>query len=197
MTNMDDSIDITTPRCAWVGSDPLYIAYHDLEWGIPVHDDKKLFEMILLESFQAGLSWLTILRKRENFRTAFAGFDPARIATFTDSDRIRLLDDAGIVRNRAKIDAAISNAACFLKIQEEFGSFDTYAWAFVGNHPIIASPRPRSIADFKARSPESDTMAADMKRRGFKFFGTTICYAHMQACGMVDDHMEGCFRAVD
>jgi len=184
------------PRCLWAGSDPLYIQYHDSEWGIPVHDDGKLFEMLVLESFQAGLSWLTILRKRENFRNAFAGFDPELVARFDDRDRERLLNDVGIVRNRAKIDAAIGNAACFLKIQDAFGSFASYAWAFVDNTPIVALPRPRTLADFRPRSGESDVMAADMKRRGFRFFGTTICYAHMQACGMVDDHMEGCFRAI-
>lgn len=166
--------------------------YHDREWGVPVHDDRKLFEFILLEGAQAGLSWITILRKRENYRKAFAGFDPRKVARFSSREIRRLMKNEGIVRNRLKIEAAVSNARAFLAVQKEFGSFDRYIWQFVGGKPKVN--RRRTIKDIPARTPESDAMSADLKRRGFKFVGTTICYAHMQATGMVNDHVVSCFR---
>ncbi|MCB0325523.1 MAG: DNA-3-methyladenine glycosylase I [Bdellovibrionales bacterium] len=180
-------------RCWWCGTDPLYVAYHDDEWGVPVHDDRKLFEMLLLEGFQAGLSWLTILRKREHFRHALKDFDPERIARFTKRDVERLMGDAGIVRHRQKIEAAITNARSFLELQEEWGSFDRYIWRFTG-YRTLRSKKRLTRADIPASTPESDSMAKDLKRRGFRFVGSTICYAHMQATGMVDDHVEGCFK---
>ncbi len=179
-------------RCGWAGTDPLYVEYHDKEWGVPVHDDRKLFEFLILEGAQAGLSWITILRKRENYRRAFAGFDARKISRF-DARKIRtLMNDSGIVRNRLKILAAVSNATAFLQVQKEFGSFDKYMWQFVGGKPRVN--RRRSLKDIPARSPESDAMSADLKKRGFKFVGSTICYAHMQAVGMVNDHVASCFR---
>jgi DNA-3-methyladenine glycosylase I len=179
-------------RCSWCGTDPLYVRYHDREWGVPVHDDRKLFEFLILEGAQAGLSWITILRKRENYRRAFANFNPARVARF-DARKIKsLMQDEGIIRNRLKILAAVSNAQAFLRVQKEFGSFDRYVWQFVGGKPKVN--RRRGRGDIPARTPESDAMSADLKRRGFKFVGSTICYAHMQATGMVDDHVAGCFR---
>lgn len=181
-------------RCWWCGEDPLYVDYHDREWGQPVHDDRKIFEMMLLESFQAGLSWITILRKRENFRKAFAGFDPRKIARFTRRDISRLMKDAGIVRNRAKIESAINNARQFLAVQREFASFDRYIWSFTKGKTIRVSPRPTPTS-IRATSPESDALSRDLKARGFRFMGSTVCYAHMQATGMVDDHVAGCFRA--
>ena len=184
---------IRKPRCWWCGEDPLYIAYHDSEWGRPLHDDQRLFEMLILEGFQAGLSWLTILKKRENFRRAFANFNAHRIARFTPRDVARLMRDAGIVRNRMKIEAAIANAKAYLAIVKEFGSFDRYLWQFT-NHRTLRDPRGMTRARIPARSKESDAMSKDLKRRGFRFVGSTICYAHMQATGMVDDHVVGCFR---
>lgn len=181
------------PRCWWCGSDPLYVAYHDFEWGIPVHEDGKLFEMLLLESFQAGLSWITILRKRENFRKAFAQFNPERVARFGAKQRARLMNDPGIIRNRAKIEAAIGNARAFLSIQEEFGSFDCYIWRFT-DHRTLLSSSPRTQRNMPSTSPQSEAMSKDLKRRGFRFVGATVCYAHMQATGMVDDHVRGCFK---
>lgn len=179
-------------RCPWVGADPLMTAYHDAEWGVPLHDDAKLFEFLILEGMQAGLSWLTILRKRENFRRAFDGFDAERVARYGPGDVERLLGDAGIIRNRQKIDAAINNARLFLDVQAEFGAFDRYIWRFVDDRPIVNACR--SLADIAATSPESDVLSKDLKRRGFKFVGSTICYAHMQATGMVNDHLVDCFR---
>ena len=179
-------------RCAWSGSDPLMIAYHDEEWGVPVHDDRLLFEFLILEGAQAGLSWRTILAKRENYRRAFHGFDPAKIARYGDDDTQRLLADAGIVRNRLKTAAAVRNAAAFLDVQEEFGSFDALVWQFVGGKPI--DHRIGSSKDLAAKTAESDAMSKDLLRRGFKFVGSTICYAFMQAVGMVNDHEVGCFR---
>jgi len=179
-------------RC-WGDGDPLMEAYHDNEWGRPEHDDRKLFEHLSLDSFQAGLSWRTILNKRENFRAAFAGFDLQKVSRFDASDRERLLADAGIVRNRQKIDATINNAQRVLDIQNEIGSFDKYIWGFAGHKTLQSNP----ASDWKelpSTSPESDAMSADLKARGFKFIGSTICYAFMQAVGMVDDHMVGCFR---
>ena len=168
------------------------IAYHDEEWGVPVHDDRLLFEFLILEGAQAGLSWRTILAKRENYRRAFHGFDPAKIARYGADDTQRLLADAGIVRNRLKIAAAIRNAAAFLEVQEEFGSFDAFVWRFVGGKPI--DHEIGSSKDLPARTAESDAMSKDLLRRGFKFVGSTICYAFMQAVGMVNDHEAGCFR---
>lgn len=179
------------PRC-WGGSDPLMTAYHDTEWGAPLHDDRRLFEFLVLEGMQAGLSWATILHKRENFRKAFRGFDARRVAGYGKKDIKRLLADPGIVRNRLKIEAAINNARRFLEIQQEFGSFDTYIWRFVDGRPI--RNRFRSLSDLPARTPLSDAISEDLKDRGFRFVGSTIVYAHMQATGMVNDHMLHCFR---
>jgi len=179
-------------RCAWSGNDPLMIAYHDEEWGVPVHDDRLLFEFLILEGAQAGLSWRTILAKRENYRRAFHGFDPAKIARYGDDDTQRLLADAGIVRNRLKIAAAVRNATAFLEVQKEFGAFDAFVWQFVGGKPI--DNRIGASKDLPARTAESDAMSKDLLRRGFKFVGSTICYAFMQAVGMVNDHEASCFR---
>lgn len=180
-------------RCAWCGSDPLYVRYHDREWGVPVRNDRKLFEMLILEGFQAGLSWITILRKRENFRKAFHGFDPSKVARMSKRDVARLMKDAGIIRNRLKIEGAITNAKRYFEVQKEFGSFSKYLWQFTG-HKTLRDPRGMSMKRIRATSPESDAMSKDLKKRGFKFIGSTICYAHMQATGMVDDHFEGCFK---
>lgn len=179
-------------RCGWVSDDPLYIAYHDEEWGRPVHDERRLFEMLTLEGAQAGLSWLTILRKRENYRTAFAGFDPAVVARFDEVERERLLSDEGIVRNRAKIDATIGNARAWLKLREETPDGPVaYLWSFVGGAPKINSWR--SLTEIPAQTAESQAMSKALKARGFRFVGPTICYAFMQATGMVDDHTADCF----
>jgi len=178
-------------RCPWPIDDPLMIEYHDREWGVPLHDDQKIFELIVLEGMQAGLSWLTVLRKRENFRKAFKNFDPRLVAKFTNRDLERLLRDAGIIRNRQKLEAAITNARAFLAVQKEFGTFDKYMWQFVGGKPI--KHRLRSLSQLQATSPESDRFSKDLKRRGFKFVGSTIVYAHMQATGMINDHLVGCF----
>jgi len=180
------------PRCAWARTD-LGIAYHDAEWGVPVHDDRILFEFLTLEGAQAGLSWETILKKREAYRQAFAAFDPAVVARFTPARVERLLRDPGIVRNRLKVASTIGNAKAFLAVQEEFGSFDAYVWGFVGGAPRVN--RWRSLADVPASTTESDALSRDLKRRGFRFIGSTICYAFMQAVGMVNDHTVGCFRA--
>jgi DNA-3-methyladenine glycosylase I len=179
-------------RCAWLGNDELMMRYHDEEWGVPLHDDQKLFEFLILEGMQAGLSWRTILHKRENFRRAFHNFNPARVACYGDRDVDRLLADAGIIRNHAKIKAAINNAQRFLEISREFGTFDRYIWGFVSGKPI--RNRFRSLSDLPARTPLSDEISADMKKRGFKFVGATVIYAHMQATGMVNDHIVTCFR---
>lgn len=190
---MPKLLNTEVSRCWWCGTDPLYVAYHDNEWGVPVHDDRKLFEMLLLESFQAGLSWITILRKRRNFKLAFAAFDPLKVARFGQREVRRLMNDQGIIRNSAKINAAIANARCFLDVQEEFGSFDKYIWQFTG-YRTLRSKRPRTKSTIPATTKESDAMSKDLKSRGFKFVGSTVCYAHMQATGMVDDHVRGCFR---
>jgi len=180
-------------RCAWAkGVDGLYARYHDREWGVPVHQDRKLFEFLLLEGAQAGLSWATILRKREAYRGAFAGFDPARVARFGRRETARLLRNPGIVRNRLKVEAAVSNARAFLEVQEEFGSFDRYIWRFVDGRPI--QNRRKSLRDIPPTTRESDALSRDLKKRGFKFVGSTIMYAHMQATGMVNDHLVSCFR---
>ncbi|MGI0149920.1 MAG: DNA-3-methyladenine glycosylase I [Thermoplasmata archaeon] len=181
------------PRCAWCLSDPLYLRYHDDEWGTPVHDDRKHFEFLVLEGAQAGLSWLTILRKRENYRAAFARFDPKAVARFTQRDVTRLLKNAGIVRNRLKIESAINNAQRFLEVQRECGSFDAYLWAFVKGKPVVR--RPKTLRGLPARTKLSDRVSADLKQRGFRFVGSTIIYAHLQAVGVVDDHLAHCFRA--
>ena len=167
-------------------------AYHDAEWGVPRHDDRVLFEFLILEGAQAGLSWETILKKRENYRKAFAGFDPKKVAKFTAADEQRLLNDPGIVRNRLKVSSAVTNAKAFLDVQREFGSFDRYVWQFVGGEPLVNSFR--SLEEVPARTPESDAMSKDLAKRGFRFVGSTICYAFMQACGLVNDHTVDCFR---
>jgi DNA-3-methyladenine glycosylase I len=179
------------PRCAWANGE-LLIRYHDEEWGVPVHDDRKLFEFLILEGAQAGLSWNTILNKRENYRKAFDGFDPARVARYDRRKIERLLRDPGIVRNKLKIASAVGNARAFLQVQKEFGSFDVYIWQFVEGKPRVNSPK--SMKQVPARTPESDAMSKDLKKRGFKFVGSTICYAFMQAVGMVNDHVVSCFR---
>ena len=179
-------------RCGWEGTDPLYINYHDQEWGVPVHDDKKLFEFITLEGAQAGLSWLTILKKRPGYKKAFANFDVERVARFTPKKIETLLLDPGIIRNRLKVNAAVTNAGAFLKIQEEFGSFDAYAWRFVDGTPIVNTFQ--TLDQVPATTRESDAFSKDLKQRGFKFVGPTIIYAHMQAVGMVNDHLVSCFR---
>jgi DNA-3-methyladenine glycosylase I len=179
-------------RCGWSEGDPIYVAYHDKEWGVPVHDDRTLFEFLLLEGAQAGLSWITILKKRQAYRKAFAGFDPTKVARF-DARRVeRLLQDPGIVRNRLKLESAVKNARAFLDVQDEFGSFDAYQWQFVNGEPIVN--RRKSLSEIPARTKESDAFSKDLKRRGFSFVGTTIMYAHMQAVGMVNDHIVSCFR---
>ena len=182
----------TLVRCEWAGTDPLMVAYHDAEWGVPCHDDAALFERLILEGFQAGLSWSTILRKREAFIRAFDGFDPEIVAAYGPADEERLLADAGIVRNRLKVAAAISNAQAFLQSQQEFGSFDAYIWRFA---PEPRAERLLSLMDVPATTPKSDAMSKDLKKRGFRFVGSTICYAFMQSAGLVDDHVAGCFRA--
>jgi DNA-3-methyladenine glycosylase I len=182
----------TKNRCGWSGSDPLYVAYHDEEWGVPVHDDRLLFEFLILEGAQAGLSWITILRKRDAYRRAFDQFDPRKVARYDGRKVAALLADAGIVRNRAKIESAIENAKAFLEVQAEFGSFDAYMWRFVDGRP--AQNRRRSMKEIPARSAQSDALSKDLKRRGFSFVGSTIVYAHMQAVGMVNDHVVSCFR---
>lgn len=178
-------------RCLWPSTDPLMIAYHDHEWGVPTHDDKKLFEFLVLESAQAGLSWRTVLHKRENYRKVFANFDVKKVARFSARDVSRLLKDSGIIRNRAKIEAAINNAKRFIEVQKEFGSFATYSWQFVKGEQIRHTIR--KMSDYPATTKEAELFAADLKRRGFKFLGPTTVYAHMQAVGMVNDHMFGCF----
>ena len=179
-------------RCGWSASDPLYIKYHDEEWGVPVHDDQKLFEMLILEGAQAGLSWITILKKRENYRIAFDRFNARKIAGYDARKKRELLSNAGIIRNRLKIDAAISNAQAFLAIQKEFGSFDSYIWQFVGGKPI--KNRRTSLKDIPPKTPASEAMSKDLQLRGFRFVGPTICHAFMQAVGMVNDHVTPCFR---
>ena len=179
-------------RCAWCGDDPLYIAYHDEEWGVPVHDDRKLFEFLVLEGAQAGLSWITILRRRENYRRAFDGFDFTRVARYTDDDISRLLADDRIIRNRLKVRAAVTNARCTLAVIEEFGSLDAYLWGFVGKEPVMNSWG--SLAEIPASTEASQVMSRELKKRGFSFVGPTICYAFMQAVGMVNDHTTDCFR---
>jgi DNA-3-methyladenine glycosylase I len=179
-------------RCSWGDSHALYIPYHDEEWGVPSHDDRHLFEMLCLEGAQAGLSWLTVLKKRENYRLLFDDFEAQKISRYDERKIKSLLEDARIIRNRLKIDAAVTNAKAFLKVREEFGSFDAYIWRFTGGRPLMN--RRRTIKDIPASTKESDAMSADLKKRGFTFVGTTICYAFMQSVGMVNDHTTDCFR---
>jgi DNA-3-methyladenine glycosylase I len=184
--------DAVRPRCAWPAGDPLMRRYHDEEWGVPVHDERKHFEFLVLEGAQAGLSWRTVLHKRAAYREAFAGFDPARVARFDARRVARLLTNPGIIRNRLKLEATVTNARAFLAVQQEFGGFDRYVWRFVGGRPIVN--RWTELRQLPARSPESDALSADLKRRGFRFVGSTIVYAHMQATGLVNDHLTHCFR---
>ena len=179
-------------RCPWATSDPVYVAYHDEEWGAPLHDDRRLFEMLVLEGAQAGLSWLTILKRRDAYRRAFDGFDPRVVARYGEPEIARLLADSGIIRNRLKVRAAVTNARAFLDVQAEFGSFDRYIWNFVDGRPLQNAWQ--QLTDIPARTALSDTLSKDLKRRGFSFVGSTICYAHMQATGMVNDHLVDCFR---
>jgi len=183
---------MTISRCSWCGDEPLYVAYHDQEWGVPVRDDRTLFEFLVLEGAQAGLAWITILRKREGYRSAFEGFDPEQVARFDQRRIDALLNDPGIVRNRLKVGAAVTNARAFLEVQEEHGSFSDYIWAFVDGRPIRNSWRRTD--QIPASTPLAETISRDLKRRGFSFVGPTIVYAHMQATGMVNDHLVGCFR---
>jgi DNA-3-methyladenine glycosylase I len=179
-------------RCGWSNSDPLYIEYHDNEWGVPLHDDNKIFEFIVLEGAQAGLSWMTILRKREGYRKAFADFDPEKVARFTEKKIEKLLQDSSIIRNKLKVNSAVTNAKAFLKVQEEFGSFDKYIWGFTDG--TVIQNKWKSLKEIPAKTKESDALSKDLIKRGFKFVGSTIMYAHMQATGMVNDHVVECFR---
>jgi DNA-3-methyladenine glycosylase I len=180
-------------RCGWVGNKPHFITYHDREWGVPIHDDRKHFEMLLLEGAQAGLTWETILLRREGYRKAFAEFDPKKVARFTAKKKAQLLTDSGIIRNRLKVDSAVTNAQAFLAVQKEFGSFDRYVWQFVGGKPKVN--RWTGMSQVPAPSPESDALSKDLKKRGFRFVGTTIVYAYMQAAGLVNDHTTDCFAS--
>lgn len=182
-------------RCAWCEGNALYELYHDEEWGVPVHDDQKHFEFLILEGAQAGLNWLTILKRREGYRKAFAHFDPKKVAQFTEADYERLIQDEGIIRNKLKVRGAITNAQLFLGIQKEFGSFDAYIWSFVDNKVI--QNKWQGMKEVPATSPESDALSKDLKKRGFKFVGSTIMYAYMQACGLINDHITSCFRHAD
>lgn len=192
MTSATETEMMKPVRCEWAVGDPLYERYHDVEWGVPVHDDRELFEFLVLEGAQAGLSWITILRKREGYRKAFCGFDPEQVARLGDDRLEELRGDAGIVRNRLKIASAVTNARAFLAVQEEFGSFATYLWRFVDGEQKLN--HFATLADIPATTPDSDRLSKDLKLRGFKFVGATICYAYMQAVGLVNDHVVGCFR---
>jgi DNA-3-methyladenine glycosylase I len=187
-----EGMAVNKTRCSWGGNHELYIPYHDFEWGVPVHDDRKLFEMLNLEGAQAGLNWLLILQKRENYKLLFDNFDAEKIACYTDKNLESLLIDPRIIRNRLKVYAVRANAVAFLKVQEEFGSFDAYIWQFIRGKPLIN--RWEKVEEIPASTPESDAMSRDLKKRGFKFVGTTICYAYMQSVGMVNDHIISCFR---
>ena len=179
-------------RCAWCGEDPLYVNYHDTEWGVPVFDDQKIFEYLILETFQAGLSWITVLKKRENFRKAFDNFDYLKIAAYDEKKLESLINDAGIIRNRLKIKASVINAQNFIEVQKEFGSFAKYIWGYVNHQPLIN--HWKNMSELPATSAISDQLSKDLKKRGFKFVGSTVIYAHMQATGMVNDHVTDCFR---
>jgi DNA-3-methyladenine glycosylase I len=193
---MATPLSSSPPRCPWVDlAKPDYVAYHDSEWGVPVHDDRLHFEFLLLEGAQAGLSWYTVLRKRAAYRAAFADFDPEQVARFGDAEVAALLANPGIIRNRQKVHAAVTNARAFLDLQQEFGSFEAYVWRFVDGRPIVNSLR--ELSDYPATSPESDALSKDLRRRGFKFVGSTIVYAHMQATGLVNDHSTDCFRRAE
>lgn len=192
MANRKAASSRTPKRCQWPGDDPLYLSYHDREWGVPSHDDGVIFEFLILEGAQAGLSWITILRRREGYRRAFSGFDPAKIARYDRRKIDRLLDNPEIIRNRLKVESAVKNARAFLRLTREFGSFDRYVWPFVGGKPI--QNRWKSMSELPAETEESRSLSKDLRRRGFSFVGPTICYAHMQATGMVNDHVVGCFR---
>ncbi len=183
---------MTKKRCPWCGDDPLYVKYHDEEWGVPLHNDRQLFELLMLEGAQAGLSWITVLRKRENYRRAFDNFDAAKIVRYDQTDVTRLLADPGIVRNRLKVESTITSARAYLDVLDKEGSFDAYLWQFVGGQPI--RNKRRSMSEVPATTPESDRMSKTLKKRGFKFVGSTICYAFMQASGMVNDHLVSCQR---
>ena len=183
------------PRCVWCGTDPLYITYHDEEWGVPQHDERLLFEKLILEGAQAGLSWITVLRKREAYRKAFLGFDPAKVAAMTDAELETVLQNPGIVRNRLKVFSARKNALAFLAVQREFGSFDTFLWAFVGGQTKVN--HPKSLAEVPAVSPEAEALSKDLKKRGFTFVGPTIMYAYLQSMGLVDDHVTTCWKRQD
>jgi len=185
--------DPALPRCGWATSDPLYLAYHDDEWGVPVHDDRHLFEMLILEGAQAGLSWITILKRRDSYRRAFDRFDPKRVARYGEEKVAALLADPGIIRNRAKVAAAIGNAQAFLAVQKEHGSFDAFLWGMMGGKP--RRNRPATLKDLPAETAESRALSKELQKRGFRFVGPTICYAYMQAVGVVDDHVQGCFKA--
>lgn len=189
---MKNKKPVSRIRCSWCGTDPLYVLYHDKEWGVPVHDDRKLFEMLILEGAQAGLSWITILRKRDNYRKAFDNFDPVKVARYDRRKIASLLKNEGIVRNRLKVESTVTNARAFLAVQGEFRSFDRYIWQFTGGKPKKSSPK--SLGEIPARTPESDAMSKDLKKRGFRFVGSTICYAFMQATGMVNDHTTDCWK---
>ena len=184
--------NLDRPRCPWCGDDPLYIAYHDEEWGVPVHDDRALFEFLILEGAQAGLSWITVLRKREAYRRAFDGFDPAAVAEFNEARIAALMQDPGIVRNRLKLQSTVTNARAFLEVQREFGSFDAYLWRFVGGTPKLK--RRATHAEVPAVTPEAQALSKDLLKRGFKFVGPTVMYAFMQATGLVDDHLVTCWK---
>ena len=186
------NIIVANHRCLWAGSDPLYQTYHDTEWGVPVHEERMLFEFITLEGAQAGLSWITVLRKRPTYRSVFANFDPEQVARFDGGQVVALLENPGIIRNRLKVASTISNAQAFLEVQQEFGSFNTYIWRFVDGTPL--QNRWQSLAEVPASTPLSDAISRDLKKRGFRFVGSTICYAFMQAIGMVNDHTTDCFR---
>lgn len=179
-------------RCPWAGTDPLYVEYHDREWGVPNHDDRHLFEMLILEGAQAGLSWITILRKRARYREVFDAFDPQKVAGYDDRRVAAILGDAGIVRNRLKVASAVGNANAYLAVQREFGSFDGYLWSFVGGRPIVNTWK--TMKEVPAKTAESDALSKDLRKRGFRFVGSTICYAYLQAVGLVNDHLVGCFR---
>ena len=181
-------------RCAWAQTDPLYIEYHDNEWGVPLHDDKKLFELLVLEGFQAGLSWITILKKRKNFAKAFSQWNWDIVASYGSDDRERLINDPGIIRNRLKINAAINNANRFIEIRKEFGSFDNYIWRFTDFKTIYPASPPKQWTELPVRTAQSDAMSKDLKKRGFSFCGSVICYAYMQATGIVNDHLVDCFK---
>lgn len=186
------NIKHTVIRCSWCGEDPIYIKYHDEEWGVPEHDDRKLFEMLILEGAQAGLSWITVLKKRENYQKSFDDFDVVKVSKYSEKKIAKLLENPGIIRNKLKVNAAVINAKAFLEIQQEFGSFDKYIWQFVNHKPIIN--KFKSLKDLPAKTEISDEMSKDLKKRGFKFVGSTICYAFMQATGMVNDHVTNCYR---